>query len=46
VQILANEKNHISNDNAEQFLAKLDITGIAGIRPNASLKALADYIIC
>jgi eukaryotic-like serine/threonine-protein kinase len=43
--ILANEKNHTSNDNAEQFLAKLNVTSIAEIPPNAPLNALADRII-
>lgn len=33
------------NNNPEQFLAKLNVTGITGFPPNASLKAMADRVI-
>jgi hypothetical protein len=34
-----------SNNNPEQFLAKLNVTGIMGFPPNVPLKAMADRVI-
>jgi eukaryotic-like serine/threonine-protein kinase len=41
--VLPSGKN--DNNNPQQFLAKLNITSIAGIPPNAPLKALADGVV-
>ena len=39
------QNNNSNNNNPEQFLAKLNLTSINGIPPNAPIKALADRII-
>jgi hypothetical protein len=43
--VLSNGTNDNSDKNLQQFLAKLNLTSIAGIPPNAPIKALADRII-
>ena len=43
--VLSNGTNTNSDKNLQQFLAKLNITSISGIPPNAPIKALADRII-
>jgi eukaryotic-like serine/threonine-protein kinase len=43
--VLSNETNANSDKNLQQFLAKLNLTSINGIPPNAPIKALADRII-
>jgi hypothetical protein len=43
--VLPNGTNCNSDENPQEFLAKLNLTSIAGIPPNAPLKALADRII-
>jgi hypothetical protein len=43
--VLSNGTNANSDKNLLQFLAKLNLTSINGIPPNAPIKALADRII-
>jgi PsbP-like protein len=43
--VLPNGTNSNSDKNLQEFLAKLNLTSIAGIPPNAPIKALADCII-